>query len=635
MTVVFDLPPRADDHWVPVKLNVVYLTIQNRSTSSPSSGCLGRPIVWNRIHNDVKQLCCRSLRAFATSKLLPGDRISSSRHHLKWRTCIFNLDTQDLVATMAINLTDSSLRSDPMEGITRASTKSHGILQTGCPQSPAAVAYTTFTRRHKRALTVILVLTMLASPLTATIYLPLLPVLATQFNVSTQAINLTVTLYIVFQAVSPLLFATASDSFGRRPIYLITYSLYTIASLGLALNMHSYSLLLVLRSLQSLGASAVLAVAFGVVADVCTPAERGAMLGPTQGAANVAVCVGPVIGGWVVLGSGGFEWVFWALVMFGGFVFVTVGLALPETARNVVGNGSGQTNAWRRTWWSLITKRVHARHKEPQHQTAKEEKNAVQEREMSASGRPKFRFVSPIAAIRIIFWRDTAIVLWMAASPYAVWYCIQASIPSIYKDVYGFNELQVGLSYLTGGAGTVIGGYLNGRLMDRNYKKTADEIGHTIDAISGDDLETFPIEKARARGSWWLLAIYICALAGYGWSVVAETHESVPLIIQFVIAALCTSFQQTFNALLVDIFPVSPSTAAASSNVTRCALSAIGVAVLQPLVVVIGRGWFFSLLAFLSGGGGLLANWAIHTRVMRWRQERISRTKGSTRMNPV
>lgn len=512
---------------------------------------------------------------------------------------------------------------------------SRDTLPTDCPSSPAAVAYTTFTRRHKRTLTVILVFTMLASPLTATIYLPLLPLLATEFKVSTQAINLTVTLYIVFQAVSPLLFATASDTIGRRPIYLTTYSLYTLASLGLALNKHNYSLLLVLRSLQSFGASAVLAVAFGVVADVCTPAERGAMLGPTQGAANLAVCLGPVIGGWVVLGSGAFEWVFWALVIFGGSVLVTVGFALPETARNVVGNGSGRTNAWRRTWWSLIPMLVKARHNEPQRKTTKDEKSSIQERETSASARPKYRFTSPIVAIRIIFFRDTAIVLWMAASPYAVWYCIQASIPSIYKDVYGFNDLQIGLSYLTGGAGTVIGGYFNGRLMDWNYKKTAEKIGHTVDAVSGDDLETFPIEKARARGSWWLLAIYICTLAGYGWSIVAETHESVPLIIQFVVAALCTCFQQTFNALLVDIFPVSPSTAAASSTVTRCALSAIGVAVLQPLVVLMGRGWFFTLLAVLSGGGGLLANWAINTRGMQWRQKRISKTTGSTTANPV
>ena len=71
-----------------------------------------------------------------------------------------------------------------------------------------------------------------------------------------------------------------------------------------------------------------------------------------------------------------------------------------------------------------------------------------------------------MAAIRILFGKDTALVFWMAGSPYAVWYTVQASIPSICKDVYQFNELGIGLSYPTGGFGTVSGGYLNGKLMD-------------------------------------------------------------------------------------------------------------------------------------------------------------------------
>ena len=110
---------------------------------------------------------------------------------------------------------------------------------------------------------------------------------------SFKSINLTITIYVIYQAISPLLFATASDSFGRRPIYLVTYTVYTVASLGLALNKRSYAALLILRALQSLGASTVLAIAFGVVVDACPPAEKGAMLGPTQGAANLAVCLGP------------------------------------------------------------------------------------------------------------------------------------------------------------------------------------------------------------------------------------------------------------------------------------------------------------------------------------------------------
>ncbi|KAM0795979.1 major facilitator superfamily domain-containing protein [Usnea florida] len=488
------------------------------------------------------------------------------------------------------------------------------------------VPYTTFTKAHKYLITVILTCTMLASPLTATIYLPLLPLLARHFRVSIQAINLTITLYIVFQAISPVLFATASDSFGRRPILLVTYAIYTLSSLGLALNKSNYAILLVLRALQSLGASAVLAIAYGVIADVCPPAERGSMQGPTMGAANVAVCLGPVIGGLVALRSGSYEWVFWALVIFGGGVLLFVGVGLPETARNVVGNGSAMATGWERSWWDLFRGRSRRKCGAADVEGGSDA-NSERERppKIVPGKKAKFKLANPVAAIRILFWKDTALVLWMAGSPYAVWYAVQASIPSIYKDIYGFNELQIGLSYLTGGVGVVSGGYLNGKLMDRNYKATARSIGHTIDKVSGDDLNNFPIERARARSSYYILAVYITALAGYGWAVQARAHEAVPLVLQYVLAALCTCFQQTFNALLVDIFPASPSTAAASGNITRCALSAVVVAVLQPLVDVMGRGWFFTTLTVLSGGGGLVADWLVKNKGMEWRRKRIDK----------
>lgn len=507
------------------------------------------------------------------------------------------------------------------------------------PPPAPSVPYTTFTSRQKNLLTAILILTMLASPLTATIYLPLLPLLAAQFNVSIQAINLTITIYIVFQAVSPLLFATASDTFGRRPIYLITYTCYTAASLGLALNKQSYAALLALRALQSLGASAVLAVAFGVVADVCPPAQRGAMLGPTQGAANLAVCLGPVIGGWIALSTENFSWVFWALVIFGATVLAVVGMALPETARNVVGNGSLQATGWTKSWYSMIKSLLGGGKWALVNHGNLEKGNANEvsgdEGKNQLPKREKFKLASPVNAIRILFWKDTSLVLWMAASPYAVWYCVQTSIPINYKGTYDFNEVQIGLAYLPGGVGVVVGGYVNGWLMDWNYKKVAESIGHHIDRVAGDNLDEFPIERARARGSWWLLIVYTFTLAGYGWSVEAHSHESVPLILQFVLSVLCTCFQQTFNALLVDVFPASPSTAASSSNITRCTLSAVAVVTLQPLVAVIGQGWFFVMLAALSGGGGLAANWAINQYGMHWRHQRLAKNarQGSLRIN--
>ncbi|KAL8865640.1 MAG: hypothetical protein Q9198_009226, partial [Flavoplaca austrocitrina] len=148
-------------------------------------------------------------------------------------------------------------------------------------------------------------------------------------------------------------------------------------------------------------------------------------------------------------------------------------------------------------------------------------------------------------------------------------------------------------------------------------------IGHTVDKVFGDDLNHFPIEQARARGSWYMLGVYLCALGGYGWAIDFHAHMGIPLILQFVLAALCTAFQQTFNALLVDIFPASPNTAAASGNITRCALSAVAVAILQPMVDGMGRGWYFNLLSLVSGGGGIITNWLITMRGMTWRHQRL------------
>jgi len=108
-----------------------------------------------------------------------------------------------------------------------------------------------------------------------------------------------------------------------------------VGNLGLAVNKNSYAVLLVLRAIQSLGASAAFAVSYGVVADVYVPSERGQMLGPVGMALNVGSCVGPIVWGWVAYTSEGYEWAFWALVILGGILWLGVIALLPETARTL------------------------------------------------------------------------------------------------------------------------------------------------------------------------------------------------------------------------------------------------------------------------------------------------------------
>lgn len=159
------------------------------------------------------------------------------------------------------------------------------------------IPYSVFTKGEKVYITYLLGFLTLASSLTATIYFPLLTTLANEYHTTTQAINLTITVYVVLQGLSPSFWSPLSDVLGRRPIFLATFGLYTAASLGLALARRSYVALLLLRAAQSMGGSAVLSIAYGVVADLVPSSERGSLLGPMLASGNLGPCMGPVIGG--------------------------------------------------------------------------------------------------------------------------------------------------------------------------------------------------------------------------------------------------------------------------------------------------------------------------------------------------
>lgn len=497
-------------------------------------------------------------------------------------------------------------------------------IQPSSEQPSAPVPYTIFTRYQKRQWRLLLGLATIISPLTATIYFPLLPLLRVHFDTSAQAINLTLTIYIVFQALSPAIFGPLSDSIGRRLVYLITLALYACGNLGLALNKSSYAALLALRALQSLGASAALAVSYGVVADICVPSERGRMLGPVSIALNLGACVGPVVGGLVAWTSGSYDWVFWSLVIVAAVLWFSVGIFLPETARFLVGNGGADVERrwWEESWFTVVKRwlfdrrrkaRTYNREGESQgDNTTSSRKNIFQQR----------RVVNPLTCLRVMFHRDTFFALWMQGSFYVVDYTVVAVMPDIFKDIYHFNELQIGLTYIPRGVGIITGGYCIGKLMDHNYKIVARKIGWDIDEVAGDDLQHFPIERARARGSYFLLIISTTVLIGYGWAVAKHAHLAIVLILQFIQGSMGCCFYNTYNALLVDVFPESPSTAAAAASMIRCVMAAAAVAILQPLLEALNRGWYFTILGIWSGGCGAVAVLMIERKGMSWRTQR-------------
>ena len=138
--------------------------------------------------------------------------------------------------------------------------------------------HSVFTKRQKQFIVFMASWGGFFSPLTANIYFPALNALSADLQVSSTLINLTLTSYMIFQGLAPSFMGDLADVAGRRPVYVIGFAIYIAANIGLALQ-HSYAALFVLRCVQSSGSSAMIALAYGVVADVASSSERGTYLG--------------------------------------------------------------------------------------------------------------------------------------------------------------------------------------------------------------------------------------------------------------------------------------------------------------------------------------------------------------------
>ncbi|ASO20262.1 EmrB/QacA subfamily drug resistance transporter [Actinoalloteichus hoggarensis] len=158
------------------------------------------------------------------------------------------------------------------------------------------------------------------------------------------------TAYLITMTVSTLLYGKLSDIFGRRRLYLIAISLFTVGSLLCAVAQSMYQLA-VFRGVQGLGAGGLLPLAMAVIADLLPPDRRvryQARLGAVFGLAGV---LGPVLGGLfaeteTLGGIAGWRWVFLVNVPLGVLAIVVVGSLFRVDTPRV---------DHRVDWWGAVT----------------------------------------------------------------------------------------------------------------------------------------------------------------------------------------------------------------------------------------------------------------------------------------
>ncbi|EIM87229.1 MFS general substrate transporter [Stereum hirsutum FP-91666 SS1] len=467
--------------------------------------------------------------------------------------------------------------------------------------------YSVFTKNEKWFIVVAIAFAGLLGPLTVNIYFPSIPVLVADFKKSTELINLTVTVYMILQGISPMFWATIADRIGRRPITLACMAVSTVSSVGLALVPTSdYWLLLVLRCIQATGSAANTALGAGVVADIAVPAERGSFFGFFYIGPMIGPAVGPAIGG-ALSDALGWRSVFWFLAILSAICGVVILLFLPETLRVLVGDGSIPPPRLNKALLPFIGRKQ---------RRSRRDLDGVNLNLNSGPTTPSNKSLSnPFV---LLTYPDVLTLLIFTGVFYAVYMSVASSISTLFKEAYPWlNQTQIGLCYLSVGSGMLASSVGTGRMLDWDYRRMRDRIikereakrreGGLSDKKNANAerdgginfIDDFPIELARLRTMPVFSFFFIVVLLGYGWCIQAKVSIAVPLIMQFLIGYLFNAVMNAASTLLIDLVPSQGSSITACNNLVRCFLGAAVISVISIILDAVKPGWTHVILAGL------------------------------------
>ncbi len=170
---------------------------------------------------------------------------------------------------------------------------------------------------------------VLFSPLAIDIYLPALPIMASEFNVPEVRVQDTVTWFMLSFGLGQLVAGPLADRFGRRPVALFGIALYGVSSV-MAYAVSHLDGLLVARLLQGLAACATSVAAFACVRDSFGPEKSGKMISYLNGAICFIPALAPILGSYLTM-QYGWRSNFSFMAGFAVLGIFVVGLGFPET----------------------------------------------------------------------------------------------------------------------------------------------------------------------------------------------------------------------------------------------------------------------------------------------------------------
>lgn len=149
--------------------------------------------------------------------------------------------------------------------------------------------------------------------------------IAEDLNVSVQRASYLLTLFIAILGAGPLVWKPLSQTWGRRPIFLLSLVCSLIGNVGCAVS-HTFATMGLCRAITSFFICSPASLGSGVVHEVFFKRHRAQCIGVWTTMVTLGIPVAPLVFGFAVIRVG-YRWIYWSLAIVSFLVFPPGGCA--------------------------------------------------------------------------------------------------------------------------------------------------------------------------------------------------------------------------------------------------------------------------------------------------------------------